>query len=469
MAGSGGEVRAELEALLSAMTDGALDAAGRRRLAEILRLHPDARQVYLDHCQMHALLADAHGVLKAMDAPSTRRWLRVAGTAAAAALLVVLGIALGWRNGRGGAPLGARLAPSEGSAWVLRDGRREAIGGILDVRDGDRFLTGPASRAEVRTEDGSKILLRDRTEAAFRKGDGAGCVELREGSLWCEVAPRPPGRALVFSTPRAEVTVLGTSFELTADSRETRLRPASGRVSLVSEGRAVEVKPGEIGLTDAGGVVRWAPMCDLNFAGLQSLPPGMEAYFCPADPLLTADRKVAPAPDQVRFVPAGLVLGLHPGKPNGLVDVRWKEEAGDDLILEADVAAGPRWSLGFALSGHSFEGYRVIFAAIEGYPNGVAVDTIHPRECTVLAYDSRPIPSDRDDVLRVERRGARLRAWVDGDLRIDTEVAHPLPEGRRRTFALNNFGSSPVIRGFRAWRSDPFSPQRLEGHKAPQR
>jgi len=445
---SGGEVRAELAALLSAMTDGDLDAAGRRRLAELLRLHPDARRTYLDYCQMHALLTDAHGVLKAMEPPVSKGWLRGIGTAAAALLLVVLGIALGWRNGRPGTPLGARLTPAEGSAWVLRDGRRAAIGSVHDVRDGDRFVTGPDSRAEVRTGDGSKIVIRDRTEAAFRKGG----VELREGSLWCEVAPRPPGRSLVFSTPRAEVSVLGTSFELTADSRETRLRPVRGWLSLASEGRAVEVKPGEFGLADAGGVVRWVPVCDLDFAGMKALPPSMETYFCLADPLLTAERKVVPAPDQVRFVPGGLVLGLHPGGRNGLVDVRWKEETGDDLILEADVAAGSRWAMGFALSGHSFEGYRIVFAAIEGYPNGVAVDTIHPRDCIVLAYDSRRIPFDRDHVLRVERRGARLRAWVDRELRIDTEIAHPLPEGRRRTFSLNNFGSSPVVRGFRAWK-----------------
>ena len=60
------EIRPELEALLGAMTKGALDAEGKRRLAAILKEHPDARQFYLDYCQMHALLQSEHGVLQAL-------------------------------------------------------------------------------------------------------------------------------------------------------------------------------------------------------------------------------------------------------------------------------------------------------------------------------------------------------------------------------------------------------------------
>ena len=91
------EIRPELEALLGAMTDGGLDAPGRKRLAEILHDHPDARQVYLDYCQMHALLRSAHGELSAVARPR-RRWAPWAAAAAAAALLAAL---IPWRAGTG--------------------------------------------------------------------------------------------------------------------------------------------------------------------------------------------------------------------------------------------------------------------------------------------------------------------------------------------------------------------------------
>lgn len=438
------EIHPEIETLLAAMTERELDAAGRRRLAELLRDHPDARQFYFDYCQLHALLTDAHGVLQALEPkpPGRGRLLR----AAAAGLLAAAGLVLWWRST---GTFAARATPAGGSAWVVRDDRREPLADARPVREGDRLVTGADSRAEVRTRDGSRLVLLDRTDLQLRDRR----VDLREGTLRCEVAPRD--RSFVFSTPHAEATVLGTAFELTSGGGETRVRTTEGRVRLSSEGRGVDVNAGELGLAGDGGVVRWEPVCDLAFAGLKRLPPSMESVFCRSELHLTPERKVEPAPDRVHFVESGLVLGPAPGAvpTRGLVVARWKEDVGDELVLEADVAAGPRWSLGFAVSGDSFEGYRVVFAAIDGYPNGVAVDTIWPHKLIVLAVDPRGITYDRDQTLRVERRGTRLRAWVDRELRIDTRIDHPLKESRARTFALSNFGSPPVVRGLRAWKA----------------
>ena len=57
------EIRPELEALLGVMAEGQLDGPGAKRLSQILKEHPDARQFYFDYCQMHALLQSAHGPL----------------------------------------------------------------------------------------------------------------------------------------------------------------------------------------------------------------------------------------------------------------------------------------------------------------------------------------------------------------------------------------------------------------------
>ena len=170
--------------------------------------------------------------------------------------------------------------------------------------------------------------------------------------------------------------------------------------------------------------------------------------------LFRSGRKISPAPDRVHFVPGGLVLGPEKPQLHGLVVTRGKEDIGDDVLMEAEIVGGNRWSLGFSLSGDSFEGFRVIFAP-EGYPNGITIDTIHPVECILLASDPRTISYDRDHTLRVERRGKRFRVWIDRDLRIDTEIAHPLADGRRRAFAISNFGAPPVIRALRVWKAAP--------------
>ena len=84
-------------------------------------------------------------------------------------------------------------------------------------------------------------------------------------------------------------------------------------------------------------------------------------------------------------------------------------------------------------------GYRVIFAALDEYPNGVAIDTISAYELMLLARDPRKISYDQDHTLRVERRGSRMRVAIDGQPRIETEVTQTLPEGRRR--AVEDAGS----------------------------
>ena len=76
------DVLREMAGLLGAMTDGQLDDAGRRRLAQLVREEPEARRLYLDYCQMHALLRSAHGVLTALEPPEGRRRRRVGWIAA---------------------------------------------------------------------------------------------------------------------------------------------------------------------------------------------------------------------------------------------------------------------------------------------------------------------------------------------------------------------------------------------------
>ena len=258
----------------------------------------------------------------------------------------------------------------------------------------------------------------------------------------------------MFQTPHAELTVLGTTFELTATPVESRVRVLRGRVRWTAGGRSVEVAAGEVSTADAQGPQAWEPVCDLDFSTLKTMPPQLETVFCDAESLHTAERKIVPAPNNAILEQGGLRLDdRHVTAPvHGLVVTRWTEAIGGDVVLEADVSAGKQWSLGVAVDGDSFQGYRIIFIAPD-YPNGISVDSIYPVESTLLAQDPRPIPPEQDHTLRVEKRGSQLRVWVDRELRIDTELAYPLAPDRQRTFALSNFGFAPQIRSLRVWKA----------------
>ncbi|HLY10088.1 MAG TPA: FecR family protein [Planctomycetota bacterium] len=443
------EIRPDLEALLGALAEGRLDAPGAKRLSQILKEHPDARQFYLDYCQMHALLQSAHGVLRSLENPAAGRRRLLAWGAAAAALLAAAGAAI---LGRGSGPIDASVSTLQGPVYVVRDDRRLPIADLHDMRAGDRILTPADATSEVRFGDGSRLVLFEKTEIRLRD-DGRARLDLRDGTVRCDIAPQAAGRPFGILTPQAEATVLGTSFELAASSEETRLLVRSGRVRLRSEGQSIEVGPGERGSATAAGVVRWVPIRDLDFSSMSEVPPTMETIFCESATHLGRDRRIETVHDRVRFGNGGLtfVQGPETVAKHGLVVLKEKEEIGEDVILEAVVAGGNPWSLGLTVSGDAFEGYRVIFAAMEEYPNGVAVDTISAYDLMVLARDPRKIPYDRDRTLRVERRGSRIRVWIDGQTRIDTEVTQPLPEGRRRTYSMSNFGAEPLVKSLRVW------------------
>ncbi|HVR87268.1 MAG TPA: FecR domain-containing protein [Planctomycetota bacterium] len=447
------EIRPELEDLLGRMAEEQLDSERAKRLSQILKEHPDARQFYFDYCQMHALLQSAHGVLQALENPAIRRRRILAGFSAAAATLIVAGIAL---LARGPRPIDAAVSALQGPAFVVRDDRKLPLADLRELRAGDRIVTPADATSELRYGDGSRVVLLEKTEIRLRD-DGRARLELRDGAVRCDVPPQAPGQPFGILTPHAEATVLGTSFELWASSEETRLRTRSGRVRLSSEGHSVEVGPGERGSATGSGVVRWVPVRDFDFTTMTSMPSTLETLFCESATLVRKDRKPEAAPDRVRFVEGGLtfVQGSELHTKHGLVVLKDKEETGNDVILEAVVPGGQRWSLGLTVSGDAFEGYRIIFAAMDEYPNGVAVDTISAFELMVLARDPRKISYDQDHTLQVERRGSRVRVWIDDQTRIDTEVTQPLPEGRFRTYSMSNFGAPPKVKYLKVWKPAP--------------
>lgn len=454
MANHGSPFDRKMESLLTALTEGMLDEVGRHRLGELVRDEPEARRLYLDYCQMHALLKSAHGVLSAV-APKANRWRRHLWTCSgvAAALVLTLTTSLVLYLHRPSPDYRAFVVSTGGDVHLTREGQAGPAQIGMTLNPGDQIQTGPESTVDLRLADGTTMQLGTESIVRLLSRQDGQCVELKAGNMACDVKSRDRHEPLVFATPHAEVTVLGTVFNLSAAPVATSVRVARGRVRVAGADGSMEVTEGNQATVDVHGACAWSPVCDLDFTAMKDLPPQLETVFCDSANLHTPGRRIVPGPAGVRLEDGGLrfadprpVFGEH-----GLIVSRWIEEVPGDLAIEVEVSAGDRWSLGIAVDGDSFQGYRVIFAA-PNYPFGITIDSLFPSDMTLLAQDPRQIPYDRGHLLRVERQGQRIRVWVDREIRIDTEVVHPLSSDRRRTFAISNFGASPLIRSVRVWK-----------------
>jgi transmembrane sensor len=140
--------------------------------------------------------AALEALLKAMDAPKRRtlpRWS--AGLAAAACLVLMVGVGLGWKPQR----------------WV-------------DDLGAD-YVSAPGQVRTVTLADQSLVTLDADSAIAVHFANGERHVQLRRGAAFFQVTHT--GEPFVVDGGRGETRVLGTQFEV-------RLQPAGARVTVLS-------------------------------------------------------------------------------------------------------------------------------------------------------------------------------------------------------------------------------------------
>ncbi len=152
-------------------------------------------------------------------------------------------------------PAGAIVATVErvqGEAFILDRGRKQPArtGAVITVGQG-LFTVGRGSNA--------RIAFADRTSLEVRGDSAVGQIDdtqagkglfVARGSVDAQVAPQPPGRPMIISTPHAEATVLGTRLALLIGQTSTRLEVLEGRVSFARHvgGEPVVVESGQYSL-----------------------------------------------------------------------------------------------------------------------------------------------------------------------------------------------------------------------------
>jgi ferric-dicitrate binding protein FerR (iron transport regulator) len=139
---------------------------------------------------------------------------------------------------------GAVLERVDGTvAWIgeaskpLQAGQGVAPGAGLETR-------GPRSLVVLKLEDGTRIELRGESRLEHIQGAAdQKSFTLSQGTLVASVAKQSASHSIVFLTPHAELTVLGTRFLLEVGPEATRLDVEEGRIRTrrLSDGKLLEV------------------------------------------------------------------------------------------------------------------------------------------------------------------------------------------------------------------------------------
>jgi len=164
----------------------------------------------------------------------------------------------------------AQVVRVEGEAYIVRDGVREPAREGVGILAGDGLATvGEKSLLLVALADKTRLELQGPTEV---REVGKRIVT---GTLRAEVVPQPKDRPMVFVTPHAEATVLGTTLRLVVDpdpKKGTRLEVEEGKVRLKNlSGKAVDVPSGHMATAAVGVDLVAKPVSFIQaFAGAQA-------------------------------------------------------------------------------------------------------------------------------------------------------------------------------------------------------
>lgn len=136
----------------------------------------------------------------------------------------------------------AILREAEGSVEVAGEPARPGQG----VAPGQGVWTGPAGRAVLLFEDGTRLSLAPETTLRRLEETRGKRVELEGGTLAADVTRQPAGSTFVVLTPHAEAAVVGTRFTLVCRPDSTRLDVEEGQVRLrrLSDGASAAVSAG---------------------------------------------------------------------------------------------------------------------------------------------------------------------------------------------------------------------------------
>jgi len=146
------------------------------------------------------------------------------------------------------APLDAVAGKATGAPVLIRDGSRTPLDQSAPLRNGDRLETDSHSTVQLHYADGTTITIHEDTacEVGLHPRTHAKRAFILRGQVSASVAQQPTDQPMVFESPNAAATVLGTKISLAVEEDETRLDVEEGLVELTrkEDGAKVPVPGG---------------------------------------------------------------------------------------------------------------------------------------------------------------------------------------------------------------------------------
>lgn len=231
--------RSELQDILALIGTGGLDGDAKKRLAALVNQSDEASQIYLEHCQMHAMLGQSSllASFKAeppptetpverqvyQDTGALRSWVSMA---VAACIMFMIGLAAAKFFGSGG----DATSPNPQIASVESMNGAATFNGVT-LEDGVAVSTGKLSvqtgSIDLRFDHGTTLLVEGPTELTI---DSDMQVSLKRGRLAARVSDDAHGFTVL--GPDSAVIDLGTEFAMAVQDDRSWVEVYDGAVDV---------------------------------------------------------------------------------------------------------------------------------------------------------------------------------------------------------------------------------------------
>jgi hypothetical protein len=156
------------------------------------------------------------------------------------------------------APSVTEFAGQKNGIMVQRFGKILRVDAGLQLEPGDLLTTSPTGAGLIRfPHEQTRIRLMGKTQVTLLKWKRGKRFGLQEGRIEATVAHQLGRRPMVWETPQAEATVVGTELALQITAGTTRLEVVQGEVKLTSRQvfQSVQVTNNQYVVVDSGGQI----------------------------------------------------------------------------------------------------------------------------------------------------------------------------------------------------------------------
>ncbi|MEM1297313.1 MAG: FecR family protein [Verrucomicrobiota bacterium] len=240
-----------LDTLLARLVEETISSEELMELETLLDGNREAQQRYLCYLDLHSHLGEIPGIRAKRSAdPGMSHGMAMpnwAFAAVAAVFVAMLSMAVFlWATNR--EKTIARLADLNGPVAWMPDGSDgyqhldeddigvPLLGGTLEA-----FAAGGWAKIEFR--DGTSLEVSGHAALKMSDLENGKTIHLRKGELSMDVVPQPADEPMRITTPAADLIVLGTQFNVAANSFSTQLTVNEGevRIKRLADGQVLNV------------------------------------------------------------------------------------------------------------------------------------------------------------------------------------------------------------------------------------